>query len=132
MRRTLILASAVVLLAACGNLDRPPFGLFESPGDPLDLDALVGNPGVYAGRPVLLVGQISVTNGQACLADRNRRVAVRLTAEQAALWANAQNWPAAVEGVFSQNLCPDGFICPEFCTPHGIEAGAEILDLAER
>lgn len=127
----LILSGAAALLAACGNLDRRPFGLFEAPAEPTEFDRLIENPGVYAGRPVLLVGQISVSNGQACLADRNRRIAVRLTADQATLWANAQNWPAAVEGVFTQNVCPIGFVCPEFCTSHGIEAGAKILNLAE-
>lgn len=122
--------AAAALLASCGNLDRPLLGLFAPDEAPLDFDQLLANPGVYAGRPVLLTGRISVADGQACLADRNRRIAVRLTAEQAALWANARDWPAAVEGVFSQDLCPDGFVCPEFCTPHGIEAGADITNLA--
>ena len=132
MRRALAFSAMAALLGACGNLDHAPLGLFATPEEPMDFDRLIADPGVYAGRPVLLVGYISVANGQACLADRNRRIAVRLTGEQASLWANAQNWPAAVEGVFTQNMCPDGFVCPEFCTAHGIESGARITDLADR
>lgn len=132
--RTLLFAPALLapllLLAACGNLRPPPIPPFTGPPPPMDFDRLATDPGVYAGAPVTLVGALSVHEGQACLADRNRRVAVRLTAEQAALYAGVQDWPVIVQGVFAQNLCPPGFVCPEFCTPYGLESGVRIIDPA--
>jgi hypothetical protein len=124
-------ATLCLSLVACGNLpSRMPFGMFDghSP-QPLDFDQLESNPGVYAGQAITLVGTLSEAGGQACLADRNRRVAVRLTAEQAALWRDARDWPVAVEGVFQQHLCPPGLACPEFCTPYGLDAGARVTSL---
>jgi hypothetical protein len=83
---TLLCVAACALAAGCGNLRAPdlPFPPFSRDAEPVDFEGLAANPGVYAGRPVTLVGLLTVRDGQACLVDRGRRLAVRLTAEQAA------------------------------------------------
>lgn len=127
--RVLLCLAACALAAGCGNLRAPdlpflPFG--DDRPEPVDFEALATNPGVYAGRPVALTGLLTVRDGQACLVDRGRRLAVRLTPEQAAEYAGATDRPARVEGVFSQTLCPRNQYCPELCAPHGVEAGARV------
>jgi len=130
-RPPLLALAAFLALAACGNLEPPPFRPFSGEPPQLDFDQLAADPGVYAGQNISLIGLLSEQDGQACLADRNRRLAVRLTAEQAALYTGVRDWPVIVEGVFAQNLCPPGFVCPEFCTPYGLEAGVRIIDPAQ-
>lgn len=119
---------ACLALAAC--VETGPGGLFDNAprqSEALDLDKLIADPGVYAGQEITLAGQLASAGGQACLSDRGRRVAVRLTPLQARAYPEGEIGFATVRGVFTQNLCPPGYACPEFCAPYGLDAGAEIV-----
>lgn len=123
IRAALILLTALALSGCAETRNRMAdiiaAGEVDFAGDPVTLAELADEPGVFAGRLISVPGEFSMMGGQACLTDRGRAIAIRLSPEQYALYAPMEGAPVVATGEFSQTLCPRGSLCPNLCARAG-------------
>jgi len=124
MIRAALILLTVLAMAACAETrnrmaDMIAADEVDFAGDPVTLAELADEPGVFAGRLISVPGAFSMMGGQACLTDRGRAIAIRLTPEQYALYETLEGAPVVATGEFSQTLCPRGALCPNLCARAG-------------
>ncbi len=118
-----ILPLACLTLAACGGPDGPMAPWTDEAETPqrVTLAELSAHPGVYADRLISVSGGMTMYAGQACLEDRGRAIAIRLTTEEAEYYAGAQDYQVVATGRFNQDLCGPAYDCPSLCSFGGFQ-----------
>jgi len=124
VRLFLVLLASLALSACNETRERaaqaiPFMGEDGPPGETVTLSELAASPSVYAGRLISVSGLMSVNGEEACLEDRGLAIAVRLSPEQATAHQSLDDAPMTATGVFDQNICPAGQLCPTLCARAG-------------
>lgn len=123
MTHRLIAPLACLTLAACAVPDGPMAPWTEDRQTPqrVTLAELSAHPGVYADRLIAVPGGMTMYAGQACLEDRGRAIAIRLTPQEAEYYAGARDYKVVATGRFDQDLCGPAFACPSLCSFGGFQ-----------